>query len=153
MTRSPRKVQHRQPLCSSTMLSSIVSHQEVVEPDLAELVDDHGRAGERCVLQQAVEQRGLAGAEEAGEHGERNGLGGLRAGAVRRARSFLLASVLGLSLVWSLPRRAFGAACAAVVCAGVSRVARAVADVAGAAMRTILGRGRGNGTAEPIVRS
>ena len=36
--------------------------EEVVEADLAELVDDHDGVGERRVLQQAVEQRGLAGA-------------------------------------------------------------------------------------------
>ena len=49
--------------------------QQMVEPDLAELVDDDGGAGERGIVHQAVEQRGLAGAEEAGQHGERNGFG------------------------------------------------------------------------------
>ena len=48
--------------------------QQVVEPDLAELVDDHRGLGERRVAQQTVEQRGLAGAEEAGQHGQRDGL-------------------------------------------------------------------------------
>ena len=49
--------------------------QQMIETDLAELVDDHGGLGERRVAQQPVEQRGLAGAEEAGEHAQRNGLG------------------------------------------------------------------------------
>jgi hypothetical protein len=49
----------------------------MIEPDLAELVDDHGGLGQRRVVDQAVEQRGLAGAEKAGQHGERNGFGRL----------------------------------------------------------------------------
>ena len=57
--------------------------QQVVEPDLAELVDDHHRVGERRIAEEAVQQRGLARAEEAREHGERDrrgaaGLFGLR---------------------------------------------------------------------------
>ena len=36
--------------------------EEVVETDLAELVDQHDRVGEGRVLEQAVEQGGLAGA-------------------------------------------------------------------------------------------
>src|ERR1044071_6212242 len=47
----------------------------MIEAGLAELVDDHGGIGERRVADQAVEQRGLAGAEEAGQHGERDRLG------------------------------------------------------------------------------
>jgi hypothetical protein len=46
--------------------------QQMVDPDLAELVDDDGRLRERRILQQSVEQRGLAGAEEPGQHGERD---------------------------------------------------------------------------------
>ena len=46
--------------------------QQMVEPDLAELVDDHGGARERRVAQQAREQRRLAAAEEAGDHRDRN---------------------------------------------------------------------------------
>jgi hypothetical protein len=49
--------------------------QEMIEPGLAELVDDHGGLGQRRVVDQAVEQRGLAGAEKAGQHGEGNGFG------------------------------------------------------------------------------
>ena len=45
--------------------------QGVVEPDLAELVDDHGGARHGRVAQGAVEQRGLAAAEEAGQHRDR----------------------------------------------------------------------------------
>ncbi len=84
-TRSPRSVQHRQPLGSSTMPSSIALDQQVVEADLAELVDDDGGVGERRVGDQAVEQRGLAGAEEAGQHGERERLGRARGGASARS--------------------------------------------------------------------
>jgi hypothetical protein len=44
----------------------------MLEADLAELVDDHGGFGERA--HEAVEQRGLAGAEEA-EHRHWDGFG------------------------------------------------------------------------------
>jgi hypothetical protein len=47
----------------------------MVEADLAELVDDHGGLGQRGIRHQALEQRGLAGTEEAGQHGEGDGLG------------------------------------------------------------------------------
>src|SRR5262249_39338914 len=40
----------------------------MVEADFAEFVDDHRGFGERGVAEQAVEQRGLARAQEAGEH-------------------------------------------------------------------------------------
>ena len=49
-TRSPRSVQHRQPLCSSTMPSPIVLDQQMVEADLAEFVDDDGGVGERRIV-------------------------------------------------------------------------------------------------------
>ncbi len=55
--------------------------QEMIEADLAELVDDDGGLGERRIAQQPVEQRGLAGTEKAGEHRERNRFGR----ALRRA--------------------------------------------------------------------
>ena len=51
-----------------------IFHQQVIERDVAEFVDDDGGLAQRLVLEQAVEQRGLAGAEKAGEHGEWNGL-------------------------------------------------------------------------------
>src|SRR5216683_7555975 len=47
----------------------------MIEADLAELVDDHGGLGQRRVMDQAVEQRGLAGAEKARQHGEGDGFG------------------------------------------------------------------------------
>ena len=69
--------------------------QQMVEADLAELVDDDGGVGERRILQQAVEQRGLAGAEEAGQHGQGNWLG--RAPQVARAPASVISS-LGVSV-------------------------------------------------------
>ena len=45
--------------------------QQVIEADLAELVDDDRGVGERGIAQQAIEQRRLAGAEKAGQHGQR----------------------------------------------------------------------------------
>src|SRR5262249_13565690 len=50
-------------------------HQQMVEADLAELIDDDGGVGKRGVGQQAIEERCLAGAQEAGQHGQRNGFG------------------------------------------------------------------------------
>src|SRR5262245_56415880 len=58
----------------------------MVEADFAEFVDDHRGFGERGVAEQAVEQGGLAGAEEAGEHRQRNGFG--RAWRARRVGHF-----------------------------------------------------------------
>src|SRR6185369_14075730 len=59
-----------------------VHHQLVVDADLAELVDDHGVLLAVRFGQDAVEQRGLAGAEIAGKHGDgdflRSRLGGHR---------------------------------------------------------------------------
>jgi hypothetical protein len=46
-------------------------HQQVIETDLAELVDDDGSIGEPGVAQQAIEESGLAGAEKAGQHAQR----------------------------------------------------------------------------------
>src|SRR3954468_1714226 len=115
----------------------------MIEPDLAKLIDDHDRAGERFILQQAVEERGLAGAQEAGEHGEGYRLGGLSQGVA--GAHFFCGSVLGSALGAGFAAAGLGAACAAVVCAVVADAA-----VDGAAVvRTILGRGRGNGTEEP----
>src|SRR5262249_40608797 len=52
-------------------------HEVVVDADLAELVDDHGELLPVRLGEDAVEQRGLAGAEIAGEHGDGNFLCGL----------------------------------------------------------------------------
>ena len=46
-------------------------HQQVIEADLAELVDDHRGIGEPGVPQQAIEEGGLAGAEKARQHAQR----------------------------------------------------------------------------------
>ena len=65
------------------------THQEMVERDVAELVDEDGGARERFVLQKFVEQRGLAAAEKARQHEERQALLECRAHAKRlNARSF-----------------------------------------------------------------
>ena len=54
----------------------------MIEPDLAELVDDHRGVGELGPAQELVQQRGLAAAQEARQHGDGNALfgGGLRVG-------------------------------------------------------------------------
>ena len=44
--------------------------EEMVDPRLAELVDDDGRIGDRGIGEKAVQQRCLAGTEEAGENGD-----------------------------------------------------------------------------------
>ena len=49
-----------------------LSHQLIVDPDRAELVDDDGGAAALGRREKALEQRGLAGAEKAGEDGHRN---------------------------------------------------------------------------------
>jgi hypothetical protein len=46
--------------------------EEVIEADLAELVDDHDRVGEGGVAEETIEERRLARAKEAGEHGQRD---------------------------------------------------------------------------------
>jgi hypothetical protein len=60
----------------------------VVEPHVAELIDDHGSAGELRALQQAVEERGLAAAKKPREHSNRyhdesSGNGAMRSRAGR----------------------------------------------------------------------
>ena len=50
-------------------------HQQVIEADLAELVDDHHRVLQRRILQEPVEQGGFARSQKAGEDGERDGGG------------------------------------------------------------------------------
>ena len=47
--------------------------EKMVEADLAEFIDEDERIGERRRGEQSIEQRGLAGAEEAGDDGQRNG--------------------------------------------------------------------------------
>ena len=48
--------------------------QVMVDRDRADLVDEHGAVGELRLAQQAVEQRGLAAAEEAGQHVQRQAI-------------------------------------------------------------------------------
>ena len=74
-TRSPRTVQQMQPLFISNTSSSAPDHEVVVDADLAEFVDDDGVFLAVRLGQDAVEQRGLAGAEIAGEHGDGNFVG------------------------------------------------------------------------------
>src|SRR5262245_11827098 len=50
-------------------------HEVVVDADLSELVDDHGVLSAVLLGQDAVEQRRLAGAEIAGQHGDGNLVG------------------------------------------------------------------------------
>jgi hypothetical protein len=59
-----------QPLFISKTSSSAFDDEVVVDADLAELVDDDGVALAVVLREDAVEQRGLAGAEIAGEHGD-----------------------------------------------------------------------------------
>jgi hypothetical protein len=68
--RSPRTVQQMQPLFISNTSSSVFDHEVVVDADLAELVDDHGVALAVRLGEDAVEERGLAGTEIAGEDGD-----------------------------------------------------------------------------------
>lgn len=47
------------------------THQEMIEPDPAELVDDDSGAGEGRLADQLIEHRGLAAAQRAGQQGQR----------------------------------------------------------------------------------
>ena len=75
-SRSSRRVQQMQPLVISTSFSSVrvraaaLANELGVDVDLAHVVDDDGDAPALAVVEHAVEQRGLAGAEKAGEHGD-----------------------------------------------------------------------------------
>ena len=51
------------------------AHQQVIESDVAELVDDDQGAGKGGLAHQVIEDRGLATAEEAGQQGDRGQLG------------------------------------------------------------------------------
>ena len=78
LTRSARSVQHTHPFCSSTSPGSSrssagVADQGAVDVERRDVVDDDGDAKVSGVLHDALEQRGLTGAEESGEegHGDR----------------------------------------------------------------------------------
>ena len=61
--------------------------QEMIEADLAELVDHHGRVGELGLAQQMLQQRRLAAAEKAGQDRDRQALGrASRVSLIRRRR-------------------------------------------------------------------
>ena len=73
--RSPRTVQQMQPLFISNTSSSAPMTEFVVDPDLAEFIDDDRVALAVRLAEDAVEERRLAGAEIAGEDGDGNFLG------------------------------------------------------------------------------
>ncbi len=72
--------------------------QQMVEPDLSPFVDDDERVGEFARAQQAVDQRGLAGAEKARHDMQRNclGLAHGSAGAVSARLEALVAGCIAL---------------------------------------------------------
>ena len=70
--RSPRTVQQMQPLLVSKSSSSAPMTSSLIDADLAELVLDDGDALAVLRGEDVVQQRGLAGAEEAGEDGDRD---------------------------------------------------------------------------------
>ena len=71
--KSSATVQQMQPLVSSTIspgAQAFAAHSSTslaVEPGIAEFIDDHGDAAAIGLRQQRTQQRGLAGAEKAGE--------------------------------------------------------------------------------------
>ena len=67
-----RVTQQTQPLPSSVVWSVRAADQRVVDADRAVFVDDDGGAAAFRRRQEMPQQRGLAGAEEAGEHGHRD---------------------------------------------------------------------------------
>ena len=77
-----------------------VPDEMVIDPDLAEFVDENGGIGERGDGQKPLEQRRLAAAEEPGEHDNRDRL--RRLGSAHGAES--AASSAGSSGVQRAPR-------------------------------------------------
>ena len=108
--------------------------QQMVEPDVAELVDQNGGAGERGVGQQPVEQRGLAGAEEAGKHGQRDRRG--RQTPRARRRHFGGRCDQGFGLAAGLAAPLAGGFFAATAAAGLRLAAEAFGS--GAMMAVLL---------------
>ncbi|MEI9894137.1 MAG: hypothetical protein WDN28_09685 [Chthoniobacter sp.] len=51
-------------------------HQGAIDADLADLIDDHGELVAVILLEDVVEERGFAGAEKAGEDGDRDRIHG-----------------------------------------------------------------------------
>ncbi|MCW0417758.1 hypothetical protein NB689_003512 [Xanthomonas sacchari] len=76
-----------QGLFGATERGAAVADQRRVDVDLAHVVDDHRHPAPIAVVQHAVEQGGLAGAQEAGQHGDGEaaiGNGGVGHGGHRR---------------------------------------------------------------------
>ena len=73
-------------------------HEVVVDADLAELVDDHRVAAAVILGEDAVQERGLAGAEIAGEHGDGDGLAHPAHVARRRRRGKARVDLTGARL-------------------------------------------------------
>jgi hypothetical protein len=71
--RSPRTVQQMQPLFISKSLLVGLDDELVVHADLAELILDDGDLFAVLLGEDAVEEGGFAGAEEAGEDSDGNG--------------------------------------------------------------------------------
>ena len=82
--RSERVLQHRQPLPSSVISSALSRNERVVDADGAELVDDDGGVLAFRRRQEAAHQRGLAGAEKAGDDRHRDARRRARASAAAR---------------------------------------------------------------------
>ncbi len=109
------------------------AHQQVVEADIAEFIDDDGGLGERRVADQAVEQRGLAGAEEAGQHIERNGLGWTQASLGGRHRACVVCGLVAVPISDGLGAGFLGFGFAATSVGAVFGAASLGAAVLGAA--------------------
>ncbi len=60
-----------QRLFGAAQLGAALAHQLRIDVDLAHVVDDDRHAQARAVAQDLVEQGGLAGPQEAGQHGDR----------------------------------------------------------------------------------
>ena len=71
-TRSLLTVQHRHPFSSTTTESELLRKQFLIEPDLAEFIDDHYRFHQFWRAQRGVDERGLAAAEKTGDQRHRN---------------------------------------------------------------------------------
>jgi len=79
--------------------------QQVIEPDFAKLIDQHGCVGQVRMLEQPVEKRRLASAEKAGEHGDGNGAAVDHGAASLRPYSSA-GSAMGSAMTASTPSRA-----------------------------------------------
>src|SRR5262249_23740833 len=95
-----------------------VLDQKMIDPDLAELVDDDRRSGQSGLAHEAVEECGLAGSEEPGDESKRNRqLAPARRGTGRGRTRHCTAWVAALTTIVF----AFGAAAGLTKCAGRRR--------------------------------